>query len=98
MAKVEERHRKAARLAWEDVTNVGCFDEEVDVIAALLADQEAELADWLERRAGDYPEDIWTPPPPGEHGKTVDGCSAAALRLMAPKWAQWVRSGEWRGK
>lgn len=27
-----------------------------------------------------YPEDVFPPPPPGEHGKTVDQCSAAMGR------------------
>ena len=31
-----------------------------------------------------YPEDIFIPPPPGEHGQTVDACSARALRVILP--------------
>jgi len=35
-----------------------------------------------------FPEDIFTPPPPGKHGKTVDACSAAAIRAVCPVIAQ----------
>ncbi len=28
--------------------------------------------------------DIFNSPPPGEHGETVDACSAAALRAVLP--------------
>lgn len=31
-----------------------------------------------------YPTDIFIPPPVGQHGKTVDACSAAALRAILP--------------
>ena len=39
-----------------------------------------------------YPEAIFTPPAPGEHGKTVDGCSAAALRAALPNVAKDIRN------
>lgn len=31
-----------------------------------------------------YPEDIFLPPPAGQHSQTVDGCAAAALRAILP--------------
>ena len=53
-----------------------------------IGDRDREVAEkvnahWLEVFEGwlaAYPESVFTPPPPGEHGKTVDGCSAAMGR------------------
>lgn len=39
-----------------------------------------------------YPPDIFLPPPPGKHGKTVAGCSAAALRAVLPGLAGDIRA------
>jgi hypothetical protein len=66
-------------------------------IAALIADVEEQTRrDCAERVAalGDvYPTDIFEEPPVGEHAKTVDGCSARALRWAAKAWAKELRGG-----
>ena len=36
----------------------------------------------LEERLGRYPVDVFPEPPPGEHGATVDACSARAIRFV----------------
>lgn len=41
-----------------------------------------------------YPPNVFLEPPPGEHGKTVDGCSARALREILPAVADKVRESE----
>ena len=48
-------------------------------------------AGMLEEQATHYPEKIFREPPPGEHGKTVDGCSARALRTALPEIAKAIR-------
>ncbi len=40
-----------------------------------------------------YPENIFHEPPLGEHGKTVDACSAAAIRSILPVLAEDIRNG-----
>ncbi len=55
--------------------------------AALIAHGEGvkeEALHILRAYLAAYPESIFLPPPPGEHGRTVDGCSAAALRAVLP--------------
>lgn len=44
-----------------------------------------EFYEILEPWSRAYPKDIFIPPPPGEHGKTVDGCSAAMGRHVLGK-------------
>ncbi len=39
-----------------------------------------------------YPTDIFPEPPPGQHGDTVDACSASAIRHVLPAIADRVRS------
>lgn len=49
------------------------------IVAAIheaLEEAEKVASEW----AANYPEDIFIPPPPGEHGRTVDACSARAER------------------
>ena len=72
----------------------------LDVIAQALAtharaaaERERErcarlVTDWADQ----YPEDIFLPPKPGEHGRTVDGCSAHALRTTLPRVAAAIRA------
>lgn len=45
----------------------------------------------LEAHVANYPSDVFAPPPHGQHAKTVDGCSAHALRFMLPLLADIVR-------
>ena len=49
--------------------------------AAQVVDQQVEV----------YPESVFIPPPAGQHGKTVDACSAAALRAVLPVVARKIR-------
>jgi hypothetical protein len=39
-----------------------------------------------------YPTDVFIEPPPGEHAKTIDGCSARTLRDMLPRVAKAIRA------
>ena len=39
-----------------------------------------------------YPKDIFIEPPPGQHGETVDACSAAAIRWICPSIAAVIRA------
>lgn len=32
-----------------------------------------------------YPESVFFPPPTGQHGNTIDACSASALRAVLPE-------------
>jgi len=50
------------------------WDNKVDAIKAIILD-------WLKA----YPTDIFLEPPKGEHAKTVDGCSAHAIRYCCRK-------------
>ena len=38
-----------------------------------------------------YPADIFSEAPVGQHGKTVDSCSASALRAVLPKIAEDIK-------
>lgn len=50
-----------------------------------------EAAAFIAARADDYPVSVFIPPKSGEHGKTVDGCSAAAARALAKNWSATLR-------
>jgi len=50
-----------------------------------------QIAQKIERLAYNYPVDIFIPPEPGQHGKTVDGCAAQTLRVYLPIIAEMVR-------
>ena len=50
--------------------------------ARTLAEVRLVVEEVMEDR---WPADVFTPPPPGQHGGTVDACSAAALRAVVPK-------------
>lgn len=43
---------------------------------------------WLTRMGLNYPQDIFEEPPKGEHGETVDTCSARALRFATDVWPE----------
>ena len=47
-----------------------------DALAKRLEAVKAIAQDWLDH----YPEDVFIEPPPGQHGQTVDACSARAAR------------------
>jgi len=55
-----------------------------------------EAAELVRDFAKHYPESVFIPPPPGEHGNTVDACSAAAIRAILPTIAAALekRAGE----
>jgi len=50
------------------------------------ADCAAEVRRVVEEVLADHwPADVFTPPEKGQHGATVDACSAAALRAVVPR-------------
>ena len=58
-----------------------------DTEAALIAHGQTvreEAVRILSEYLAAYPEDIFIEPPAGEHGQTVDACSARALRAVLP--------------
>ena len=63
--------------------------EEVDEAAAEMRETVIEIiADW--ERA--YPLDIFPQPPKGQHGKTVDACSAAMARHVLKRLREKVNA------
>ena len=51
-----------------------------------------EAAQVVDQYLAHYPPDIFLPPIPGQHGQTVDACSAAALREVLPHVADDIRA------
>lgn len=62
-----------------------------DCVAQAVTEERERTAKLVEAWAGHYPADIWIEPSRGEHGKTVDGCSARAIRSICPKIADAIR-------
>ena len=62
--------------------------------AEVRQEEREQCAAFLEDFAKHYPENVFIPPPPGEHGKTVDACSAAAIRAILPILAAAIREQE----
>ena len=50
-----------------------------------LEDRLGECLNAIQECIDAYPADVFIEPPPGEHGQTVDGCSASAIRLAMRK-------------
>ena len=64
----------------------------VEVLLDKVRQEERErCARVAEGFARHYPEVTFIPPPPGQHGKTVDACSAAAIRGICPSIAVAIR-------
>lgn len=63
----------------------------LDALEAARADALEEAARAVEAFARHYPPHIFREPEPGQHGATVDGCSAAAIRAVLPGIAAEVR-------
>ena len=55
-----------------------------DAITAAVREALKEAEKIVHGYATAYPEDIFIPPPPHEHGRTIDACSARALRAVLP--------------
>lgn len=62
--------------------------DELDTTRAEILEEAAGVAD---RWEGYYPTNLFPEPPPGEHGKTVDSCSARAARHVAACIAKDIR-------
>ena len=64
----------------------------------LEADAWNAALEWAAKETEDfarhYPVSIFTEPPSGKHGKTVDGCSAHAIRKVLPTVAQDILAGK----
>lgn len=61
-----------------------------DQIAAWRSGAES-AAQVVESYLAAYPADVFKQPPAGQHGETVDACSAAALRAVLPSIAEDIR-------
>ncbi len=64
-----------------------------DLIAQVKAEERERNAVLIESKMENYPISIFIEPPSGEHGKTVDACSAAAIRSILPVLAEDIRNG-----
>lgn len=65
--------------------------EQTAALRASTIQDAAAIADKWEHA---YPPDIFIEPPPGQHGQTVDGCSARAARHVAHHIAAEIRALE----
>ena len=79
---------------WE--RDASAFEEGV----ALGAEQERErckrgLANFVRDKVKHYPISVFGDPPHGEHGATVDSCSAKTMRVMLPSLADEIE--QWEG-
>ena len=63
----------------------------IDLIANALAKAKEECIRIADKWDAAYPTDIFPEPPPGEHGKTVDACSARMGRIVARGIAKAIR-------
>ena len=61
---------------------------------AMMERQKEEDVKIADLWASMYPTDIFSDPPPGEHGRTVDACSARAMRVAALGIAAVIRGKE----
>jgi len=81
----------------DDSTLVEQFDPWTVVAAAICKSKNAfcagveSAAQVVDKQIEAYPESVFIPPPDGQHGKTVDACSAAALRAVLPVVARKIR-------
>ena len=70
-----------------------CYQLDVArLIDRAVAERTEQCAIEIEGKARHYPTDIFLPPRPGQHADTVAGCSASALRNLAPIWADAIRA------
>ena len=62
------------------------------IIRAAVAAEKERAAQIVDHQLSHYPADVFLEPPPGEHGTTVDACSARALRAILPVVAERIRA------
>ena len=71
-----------------ELTGVGFKFNDTKSMIRLIKRYGQSLIDEAAKAARDfalnYPTDVFAQPPAGQHGETVDACSAAAIRAMAP--------------
>jgi len=80
-------HPRCIRLAWPGVKSC----DVCEAIQAAVAEEREQCAKILDDWPSHYPTDIFIQPPSGQHGKTVDACSAAAIRAICPNIAAAIR-------
>ena len=68
-----------------------------DVARQAAADEREKAAGIMDGWFAAYPLDIFPEPPPGEHGETVDACSARMGRHVAERAAEQIRANEEKG-
>ena len=71
-------YAKLGRGSMPDIRTIG------DAIKTARQEALREAARVVREFVKHYPTDIFIEPLPGQHGKTVDGCSASAIRAICP--------------
>lgn len=69
------------------------FDDSLSMRDAFIMGRESmrdEASQTVTDFAKHYPESVFVPPPAGQHGKTVDACSAAAIRGVIPSISKGI--------
>ena len=74
---------------WEEALVATLYDESIEILAAAREKWRNEgieaMRDAMKQTVVEfYPTDIFPEPLKGEHGQTVDQCSAAAMRVVVP--------------
>lgn len=69
--------------------SVALFERVSLAFARRVIEEAAKVAEGYEQN---YPEDIFPEPPSGEHGRTIDTCSARALRRVLPLVIRDIRA------
>ena len=64
-----------------------------DMLVRRAIEDAARIVEWY---LSHYSASIFTQPEPGQHGETVDACSAAALREVLPHIAEDIRQLKYR--
>ena len=85
-------------MSWYEGHTVPSLALRDEIVVQLRAYARQQVEAWRDGAVGlvdewsqQYPEEIFIPPPAGEHGVTVDACSARALRVVLPAVAKALR-------
>lgn len=81
---------QAARIV--DTKGAICPDDRVEILRRIIASERERCAKIVEAWIECYPTRVFTDPPDGQHGATVDACSARAMRALLPGLAADIRN------